>query len=155
MTVRSTLLATSLLLALATLLGFVAQPAHAVAPVNAAKAGVAIQGYDPVAYFTVGKPTPGNAQFEHRWNGALWRFASAANRDTFAADPERYAPRYGGYCAYGVSQGYAVDIDPQAWTVVDGRLYLNYSLGVRGTWSKDIPGHIAKAEANWPGLAGK
>lgn len=127
--------------------------AFAVAPVNTRGSGeVAILGYDPVAYFTDGAATQGKVDFELRWNGAVWRFANAANRDAFAADPERYAPRYGGYCAYGVARGYAVKIDPEAWTIVDDRLYLNYSKGVQATWSKDIPGYIAKADANWPGI---
>lgn len=130
--------------------------AFAVAPVNTRGSGeVAILGYDPVAYFTDGAATQGKADFELRWNGAVWRFANAANRDAFAADPERYAPRYGGYCAYGVARGYAVKIDPEAWTIVDDRLYLNYSKGVQATWTKDIPGYIAEADANWPKIAGK
>jgi YHS domain-containing protein len=112
--------------------------------------GAAIRGYDPVAYFTSGKPVKGSKEFTTRWRGATWHFASAENRDRFAAAPEKYAPQYGGYCAYGVSQGYTVSIDPAAWTVVDGKLYLNYSTSVRRTWEKDIPGYIRKADVNWP-----
>jgi YHS domain-containing protein len=119
------------------------------AEIYADRAG-AIRGYDPVAYFTQNAPVKGSDQFTHQWKGATWRFASAENRDRFAAAPEKYAPQYGGYCAYGVAQNYAVSIDPQAWTVVDGKLYLNYSRSVRETWSKDIPGYIRKADANWP-----
>ena len=114
--------------------------------------GVAIEGADPVAYFLDGRAMAGSSDFTHDWDGAEWRFASAANRDRFAAEPERYAPRYGGYCAWAVSQGYTADIDPEAWTIVDGALYLNYSKSVQATWAKDIPGNIAKAEANWPGV---
>jgi YHS domain-containing protein len=112
--------------------------------------GAAIRGYDPVAYFTDAKPVQGKAQFTHRWNGATWRFASAANRDAFAAAPEKYAPQYGGYCAYGVASGYAVKTEPDAWSVVDGKLYLNYDRGVQATWAKDPAAYIRKADANWP-----
>src|SRR5512134_970368 len=88
---------------------------------------LALRGYDAVAYHTEGRPVAGRAEFEYRWNGARWRFASAAGRDRFAASPERYAPQFGGYCAYAVSRGYTADVDPEAWRIVDGALYLNYS----------------------------
>ncbi len=114
--------------------------------------GTAIDGTDPVAYFTEGRPVEGSRQFTHDWNGARWWFASAQNRDTFAADPAKYAPQYGGYCAYAVSQGYTAKTDPDAWSIADGKLYLNYSLKVRDLWSQDIPGHIASANGNWPGV---
>jgi YHS domain-containing protein len=144
------------LAALLAVLLLAARPADATPPVNTLGSGeVAILGYDPVAYFTDGKAVKGQAAFEHRWNGAVWRFASAAHRDAFAKEPERYAPRYGGYCAYGVAQGYAVKIDPEAWSVVGDKLYLNYSQGVRKTWSKDVPGYIAQADSNWPKVLGK
>ena len=119
-------------------------------PVQVNRSGVALSGYDAVAYFTDGAPTRGDAQFSHAWHGATWHFASAANRDTFAGEPEAYAPQYGGYCAYAVSQGSTAKIDPEAFTVYEGKLYLNYSKGVRKKWSKDIPGFIVKANANWP-----
>ena len=109
----------------------------------------AIRGYDPVAYHTRAKPVPGRADITLTWNGATWRFASEANRTLFAADPERYAPRYGGFCAYGTSRGYKVSTDPQAFAIVDGRLYLNYSLPVQKTWNEDRPGHIRKADEQW------
>jgi hypothetical protein len=114
--------------------------------------GAAINGFDPVAYFTDGKPVIGNEDITHVWNGAVFRFASEANRDTFAADPATYAPQYGGYCAYAVAQGYTASTDPEAWTVHDGKLYLNFSTGVRRRWLGDVPGNIAKADANWPGV---
>ena len=114
--------------------------------------GRAIRGVDPVAYFAGKGPVDGDSDFSHEWKGARWLFASAENRDKFAADPERYAPQYGGYCAWAVSQGYTASIDPEAWSLVDGKLYLNYSLSVRETWNQDIPGNIAKANANWPGV---
>jgi len=110
----------------------------------------AIRGYDPVAYFTQGAPVKGSDKFSHQWRGATWRFASAANRDLFRESPEKYAPQYGGYCAYGVAQNYAVSVDPAAWSVVDGKLYLNYSKSVRENWNKDVPGYLRKADANWP-----
>lgn len=112
----------------------------------------AIRGYDPVAYFERKGPVKGAKEFTYTWRGATWRFASAEHRDRFAREPERYAPRYGGYCAYAVAHGYTADIDPAAWTIVDGKLYLNYSLGVRERWNRDLPGHIRKADANWPGV---
>jgi len=128
-----------------------ASPAMAGEVINSSwLGGVAIEGTDPVAYFTVGKPVAGARDLEYRWMGATWRFASAANRDQFAADPERYAPQYGGYCAWAVSQGYTAKIDPQAWRIVGGKLYLNYSKDVQARWAGDIPGNIAKADANWP-----
>ena len=114
--------------------------------------GLAIQGYDPVAYFNEGKPVYGRDEFTHEHAGATWRFASAANRDAFAAEPARYAPQYGGYCAWAVSQGYTASTDPAAWHIEDGKLYLNYSKSVQSRWAKDIPGHITKADANWPDL---
>jgi YHS domain-containing protein len=112
--------------------------------------GVAIQGYDVVAYFTDNRAVPGQAQFSHTWSGVRWQFASASHRDAFAADPERYAPAFGGYCAYGVSRGYAVDIDPEAFAVADETLYLNYSKRVQVTWNQDRAGYIEKARALWP-----
>jgi hypothetical protein len=111
----------------------------------------AIRGYDPVAYFAEAKPVKGLREFSHQWQGATWRFASAQNRERFAADPRKYAPQYGGYCAYGVANNYAVSIDPAAWRIVDGKLYLNYSKGVQADWNRDVPGYIRKADANWPG----
>jgi YHS domain-containing protein len=130
-----------------------AAPAVALSPVNRTTfGGVAIDGWDPVAYFTDGKPVEGSREFVHEWNGATWRFASAAHRDLFAQAPEKYAPQYGGYCAWAVSQGYTADIDPEAWKIQDGRLYLNYSLDVQKKWAADIPGNVAKGDANWPKL---
>jgi YHS domain-containing protein len=110
----------------------------------------AIRGYDPVAYFTHGTPVKGSAKHTLQWQGATWRFASAEHRDLFAKSPDKYAPQYGGYCAYGVAQNYAVSIDPAAWRIVDGKLYLNYSKGVQRDWDKDVPGYIRKADSNWP-----
>lgn len=130
--------------------------ALALDPVFSTYLGGAIRGYDPVAYHTDGKPVAGKRAHRVEWKGATWSFASAENKALFEGDPEKYAPRYGGYCAWAVSQGYTASIDPDAWSIVDGKLYLNYSLGVRDQWSQDIPGNIAKGDVNWPKLlAGK
>lgn len=117
-----------------------------------AENGVAIRGADPVAYHTEGRPVIGRAEFSHAWRGTTWRFASAASRDRFAADPERYAPAYGGFCAWAVAQGYTAPIDPAAWRIVEGRLYLNYDRAVQRRWERDIPGFIRRADAAWPRL---
>jgi YHS domain-containing protein len=143
------------LIAVALLAGAASSPAPASAGgiVNSSfLGGVAIEGTDPVAYFAEGKPVPGSSALEHEWMGVTWRFASAEHRDRFAADPESYAPQYGGYCAWAVAQGYTAKIDPAAWKIVDGKLYLNYSPAVQTQWQADIPGNIAKANANWPSI---
>ena len=140
-----------------TLTLLIAAAAAALSPVNRSLlGGVALDGYDAVAYFTDGRPVEGSKEFTFDWQGASWRFATAAHRDLVAAAPEKYAPQYGGYCAWAVAHGYTADIDPEAWSIVEGRLYLNYSLEVRGKWEQDVPGYIAKGDQNWPGLrAGK
>ena len=114
--------------------------------------GLAIRGYDAVAYYQQSAPVKGSSQFSYQWRGATWLFASAENRDRFQADPERYAPQYGGYCAYAVSKGRTASIDPEAWKIVDGKLYLNYSKGVQKKWEQDVPGNIVKADKYWPDL---
>lgn len=111
--------------------------------------GGAIGGYDPVAYFTESKPVKGTAALTYNWQGADWHFASRQHLDAFKAAPEKYAPQYGGYCAYGTSQGYKAPTEPDAWTVVDDKLYLNYNKKVKETWRKDQAGYIKKADANW------
>ena len=111
---------------------------------------LAVSGYDPVAYFTDGKPVEGSRDYSFAWNGATWRFASPANLDQFKADPAKYALQFGGYCAWAVSQGYTASADLQAWRIVDGKLYLNYNLDVQKTWEQDVPGNIAKGKGNWP-----
>jgi YHS domain-containing protein len=134
---------------------FALAAAGAQSPLNVSRNGLAIEGYDAVSYVTDGRPVAGTAQFEARWNGAVWRFSSAAHRDTFLKEPERYAPQFGGYCAYAVSQGHTANGDPRVWKLVDGRLYLNYSTSVQRTWEQDIAGYIAKARANWPAVLNK
>lgn len=114
--------------------------------------GVAINGTDPVAYFTQSKPVQGSADYTYEWKGATWRFASAENRDLFAVNPEKYAPQYGGWCAYGVAKGAKATTEPELWTIVDGKLYLNYSPKVQSTWEEDIPGYIEQANENWVAL---
>jgi YHS domain-containing protein len=109
----------------------------------------AIRGYDPVAYFTDGKPLKGQKDITYDWGGGTWHFASTAHRDSFQLAPEKYTPEYGGYCAYGWSRGYPAEIDPKAWTIVDDKLYLNYDAGVKADWDKKQPEYIKKADANW------
>jgi YHS domain-containing protein len=115
--------------------------------------GIAILGTDPVVYFTEGQAAKGDPAFAHDWNGATWHFVSATNRDRFAVDPELYAPQYGGYCAYAVSQGYTADTDPEAWKIVGGKLYLNYSTAVKLLWQARQDHFIAQADKNWPNLS--
>lgn len=115
--------------------------------------GKAIRGYDPVAYFTEGKPVEGDSDYTHSWMDAKWYFASAANRDVFAANPGKYAPQYGGYCAWAVSQNYTASIDPEAWKIVDGKLYLNYSKDVQQQWiAGGVEKLIAQGDRNWPAI---
>jgi hypothetical protein len=120
-----------------------------VAPVNSAN-GVALKGYDPVAYFSTGQPTPGSPDVTERWKGATYRFASEGHRELFQADPERYLPQYGGYCAYAMSLNRIADIDPARWKIVEGKLYLNNGRFAHTLWSIDVAGHIASADRNWP-----
>jgi YHS domain-containing protein len=115
--------------------------------------GVAVKGYDVVAYVTAGKPVEGSEQFVHRIGGTTYRFASAANRDAFAKEPDRYVPQYGGFCAYAVSRGYTADIDPRAWRLVGGKLYLNYDRGAQAKWEEDLSGNISKGDGHWPALS--
>ncbi len=120
-------------------------------PVAIDDAGRAIRGYDAVAYFADGEPQPGSAAFSHDWNGAVWLFASAAHRDAFEADPERYAPQFGGYCAYAITKGHALEARPEVWSIVDDKLYLNLGPGAQQKWRADVPGNIARAVNHWPG----
>ncbi len=112
----------------------------------------ALDGYDTVAYFTEGKPVVGSDRFVSELQGVKFRFASAENKARFDADPDRYRPQYGGYCAYAVSQGGAASGDPLVWDIHDGKLYLNLNLGIQKRWRQDRDGYIAKADANWPGV---
>ena len=149
----------SLITAIATAFAFVA----AMVPAQARDADVytgtfsslAVGGYDAVAYFKEGRPVEGKAQFATEYKGATWRFANQDNLNAFKANPTAYAPQYGGYCSWAVAQGYTASGDPQVWKIVNGKLYLNYDRDVQAKWEKDIPGFIAKADKNWPGVLGK
>jgi YHS domain-containing protein len=123
--------------------------------VNVDANGLALKGYDPVAYFNASAPARGQSQFSARHQGATYWFVSAANRDAFAANPGRYAPAFGGFCAMGVALEKKLDVDPQAWRVVDGRLYLNVNKDVQKRWLDDVPGNLATANRNWPALKNK
>ncbi len=114
--------------------------------------GIAWDGHDPVAYFSIGAPVPGKDAFSTTYKGTRVLFSSAQTRDMFVADPEKYAPQFGGYCAYAASKGYLAPTVPEAWTVFDDKLYLNFSLRARDLWLRDVPGNIAKGNANWPGI---
>ncbi|MBF9034463.1 YHS domain-containing protein [Rhodobacterales bacterium HKCCE2091] len=131
-----------------------ARPALASEPPVFTRDGIAISGADPVAYFTEGEPVIGSAEFAADWMGAPWHFASAANRDTFLADPEAYAPAFGGYCAFAASRGALAATRPEAWTVYEDRLYLNANLHARELWLSELPDVIAAGEANWPAILG-
>lgn len=110
----------------------------------------ALDGYDPVEYFVRGEATPGDAQFTTQWGGATWSFASDANRQTFLADPKRYVPAYGGYCAYAMANNYTANGDPKAFTVVNGRLFLNFDLDTRKAWLADRDAMIEASDQYWP-----
>ena len=114
--------------------------------------GIAINGYDPVAYFTESKPIPGFDEFTFQWNSATWKFSSSENLKTFRSNPEKYSPQFGGYCAYGMSngEGYKATTNPEAWTIVGGKLYLNYSLKVKEKWLENKSERIEWASKNWP-----
>jgi YHS domain-containing protein len=115
----------------------------------------AINGYDVVAYFKESKPVKGDTQFNYTWKDANWYFSSKENLETFRANPEQYVPQYGGYCAYGTSEGHKAPTEPDAWTIVDGKLYLNYNKNVKVLWNKNQSELIKKADANWGELKGK
>ena len=125
------------------MLVLLAGPAAALDPVFTAD-GAAIRGYDPVAYFTEGKPAEGDPSITHEYNGAVWHFTSAAHRDLFAATPEKFAPQYGGYCAWAASRDYVASTNPKAWEIVDDKLYLNFSRPVHALWSVKKRDNIAR-----------
>lgn len=134
--------------------GTLVRPALSATPEIFVNGGAAINGYDPVAYFTDGRPVRGSDAITSEWNGATWWFATAENKASFDADPEAYAPQYGGYCAWAVAEGYTASTDPDAWKIEDGKLYLNFSRRIQRRWERDIPGNIARADANWPRVLG-
>jgi len=138
----------------------VAAPVAVIAPAAQAEPAIytgvfsdtALQGYDPVAYFTDGAPVKGSKDFTTEYKGATFQFASAANRDAFLADPTAYAPQYGGYCAWAMADGKYAKGDAKHWKIVDGKLYLNYNASISKKWNADIPGFIEKADAEWSDL---
>jgi YHS domain-containing protein len=146
----------STLLRFATVLSLILMSAcHSGEPVTFQDASGAIRGYDPVAYILDGKPVKGKPELNYRWNGADWHFSTPENLARFKEDPIKYAPQYGGYCADGTAEGHKAPTEPDAFTVLDGKLYLNYNKEVLAIWSKDIPGYIRKADSNWTRLRDK
>lgn len=123
-------------------------------PMIYARYGAAIAGYDPVAYFTKGAPVRGKPEHRVMWKGAVWYFATDQNRVRFESNPRAFAPRYGGYCSYAVSQGYTATGDPTAWSIHNGKLYLTHNRQVFEIWKRDIPGNVVRANANWPAVLG-
>lgn len=115
--------------------------------------GAALRGHDPVAYFADNKPVKGTAELKADYKGSTFHFSSKANQDAFVSNPERYAPQYGGFCAFGTAGGYKASIDPTAFTVVQEKLYLNYNAAVQKQWRSDIPGFVNKADRNWPAVS--
>jgi len=132
-----------------------AQAAPGKVLVNVDQRGLALEGYDPVAFFTDGKAVRGQAGLTATYQGAEYRFASAGHRDLFAADPAKYAPQFGGFCAYGVAHDHAVSVEIDTWQILDGRLILNYDQSVRKKFDADRAGNLRKADANWPGIVEK
>ena len=120
--------------------------------VNTDRSGLALQGYDPVSYFTDNAATEGSSDITSTSGGATYRFASAEHKQMFDADPAKYTPQFGGYCAYAVSRGDTASIDPEAFQIVDGRLLLQYSKSILATFNKDTSANLSKADANWPKL---
>ena len=156
MHLRRLLIGATLLLTLLTVAGFVYLRSLGLfsgAPIYSDDAG-AIGGYDPVAYFTQGRAVAGDPTLTHTWNGATWSFSSPEHRQRFIAEPHRYAPRFGGYCAYAVSEGYTARSDPRVWTIADERLYLNFDQAVSERWAAERDARIKAAERNWPALLG-
>lgn len=122
---------------------------------NLDKNGIAIRGYDPVAFFTQNQPVKGRSEFESKYNGARYLFASAEDKAMFDANPAKYEPQFGGFCAYGASQGHTAPIKIEAWQIVNGRLLMQYDLGVKKDFNKDQQGNLQKADRNWPGVVAK
>lgn len=149
MLTRRTFLASAATMPFATL---AATRAFAAQPPVFATGGVAINGFDPVAYFTDSKPVLGLAAHTVDWDGAMLQFASDQNKAMFESDPVKFAPKYGGYCAYAVSKGYTAETVPEAWHIHEDRLYLNFSKSVQALWTVRKRHHIRSADANWPSV---
>lgn len=143
----------STILLTATVISFLSLPALAGEQVFTGDEGnVAVNGYDVVAYFTEGEPMQGSAEHSMQWRGAEWHFASADHLEKFRENPERYAPAYGGYCAYGAAKGKALASSPHFWNIKDGRLFLNLNEKVHGLWNQDPEKHIQEGDRNWPNV---
>ncbi len=142
------------LFATAPLVTFAATRARAAEPAIFNTDGIAINGIDPVAYFTESAPVDGNPEITLDWMEATWQFASEENLVMFEAEPETYAPRFGGYCAFAASRGYLAPTIPIAWTVYEDRLYLNANLRAQELWLGELPDVIAAGEENWPAILG-
>lgn len=125
------------------------------AAINIDPTGIALQGYDPVSYFSGSVPKKGSASIVAQHDGATYHFATTANRDKFNASPAKYAPQFGGFCAMGVALGKKLDVDPNAYRVVGDKLYLNVNKDVQKRWLDDVPGNIATADKSWPALKDK
>ncbi len=123
------------------------------AAINIDKNGLALQGYDPVAYFTLGAPTRGQPDLISEHNGAVYRFSSTEHKALFDANPDKYMPAYGGYCAYGVAVGAKAPVEIDKFRIVKGKLYLNLNAGIQRRWENDITSYIVKANRNWPNLS--
>ena len=149
---RRTLLIAAAAAAAAPLAAFLTRPAVAAEPYVFAVDCIAIRGVDPVAYFSQGATVQGSADHALMWDGATWHFSSVANMEMFTANPRAYAPQYGGYCAFAMSKGYIATSVPEAWTIHDQKLYLNFSVDLRQIWSQDILGNIVLADAQWPAI---
>lgn len=135
------------------LIMFFTMPAFAEKPIYTGTfSKTALSGYDTVAYFTAGEPVKGLDSFKTQYKGAAWKFSSAENLTKFQENPEQFAPQYGGYCAYAVSQNTTASSDPNQWSIVDEKLYLNYNAKIKKRWEENIAGYIAEADKNWPGL---
>jgi YHS domain-containing protein len=139
----------------AALFAFAATLAALAADNTYVKDGYAIGGADPVAYHTAGRPVPGSDAITAEYRGVTWKFASAENRDTFLADPKKFAPAYGGFCATGMSFGQKIPIDPNYWKIVGGRLYLNNSAAAQRVFLGDESGTISRADGNWARIGGE
>ncbi len=122
---------------------------------NVDRNGVAIQGYDPVAFFTDNRPVKGSAQFQSEYRGAKYYFASSEHKATFDKEPAKYEPQFGGYCAYGVSHSTRAPIKIEAWQIVNGRLLMQYDVDIKNKFNQDQQGMLKKADENWPGLVEK
>ena len=116
------------------------------------KSGIALGGYDPVAFFREQKPVMGAASFTTKWNDAVWHFSTKENLDSFVNSPDRYAPQYGGYCAFGTAEGHKAPTEVDTWTILDGKLYFNYNQEVKGLWEKDRSKFIQQADGNWESI---